>query len=134
MSKSFMLDKGLTKAGETHKEVELKELNIDLISKATREAEELRQVGGEYTLVVSPSKLEMELIRLQIAKLGDLAMPLSQEEFGLLSRTDLMILQAETRKADAAAFMKISARGRNHQGTAGNSPVDPGVPENRTDL
>lgn len=115
----FTLEKGITVGEITHKDVELCELTIGEILKAEQYAEELRVIDGNPVVITSPSKLGLEMLRLQIKKLGDLDMPLSSEEFSMLSRTDLMLLQSEARKLETAAYVKVSSRGRDNQGAAG---------------
>lgn len=118
MKTAFKLDKGIKIGEVTHKDVELAELTIGEVLKAEQFAEEYRIIDNAPVVISSPSKLGMEMLRLQIKKLGDLSMPLSYEEFSLLSRTDLMIIQQEARKLDKLAYLKVSERGRDKQGAS----------------
>lgn len=95
----FTLEDGLKVGDQIHKEVELRELTAGDMLDAEAEVEELvMTVNGTVTYKTSPVKLSHELLRRSIAKLGNLPMPLSQAEFRLLTRTDLIILQTNARK------------------------------------
>lgn len=115
----FELPDGL-KIGETiYKEGELKELTIGDVLEAETEAEELRYIGNdEVRLVRSPAKLGLGLLRRQVASLGTLEMPLTDESFQALSRKDLKALQNAADKLDAASYAKVVKRGRNNEGTS----------------
>lgn len=119
----FTLEDGLKVGDQIHKEVELRELTAGDMLDAEAEIEELVLTeNGTVTYKTSPVKLSHELLRRSIAKLGSLPMPLSQAEFRLLTRTDLIILQTNARKIDQAMVEKISERGRRNQAASGDLP------------
>ena len=120
----FTLEDGLKVGDQIHKEVELRELTAGDMLDAEAEVEELvMTVNGTVTYKTSPVKLSHELLCRSIAKLGNLPMPLSQAEFRLLTRTDLIILQTNARKIDQAMVEKISERGRRNQAASGDLPA-----------
>lgn len=119
----FNLENGLKVGDKIHKEVELRELTAGDMLDAEAEIEELVITEtGAVTYKTSPTKLAHEILRRSIAKLGDLPMPLSEAEYRLLSRTDLIILQTQARKIDKAMVEKISARGRDNQAASADLP------------
>lgn len=126
----FELIDGITVDGNVHKTVEMNELTLGEISEAGQAAEECRIVDGSVYVVKSQVRLEMELLRRQIKSLGALPMPLSPALFDLLSRADLIILQAEAEKLDKAMYKKVLNWGRNKPESSGNiSTPEPGAEE-----
>ena len=120
----FDLENGLKVGEQIHKEVELRELTAgDMLDAEAAIEEMVITEEGDVAYKTSPTKLAHELLRRGIAKLGDLPMPLSEAEYRLLSRTDLILLQQQARKIDKAMFEKISARGRRHQAAAADLPT-----------
>lgn len=116
---NFELPNGLKVDNEIHNKGKLKELTIGDVLEAETEAEELRYVGNdEVRLVRSPAKLGLGLLRRQIASLGSLPMPLSDEAFQTMTRQDLAALQKAADELDAASYKKVIDRGRNREGTS----------------
>lgn len=106
----ILLENGLKVGDKIHKDCELKELNAREVYEINADAEEIRIIGKDTIIIQSPSKVAMATLRKQIAKLGDLTMPLSEEEFGSLSNTDLEIIQEASKQLNKALREKVSKR------------------------
>lgn len=120
----FKLANGLKVGDVIHKDGELKELNIGEIFQVESESEELRFIGDEAVLVRSPAKFGLGSLRRQINKLGNLEMPLSDELFEALTKTDMLILQKAAEELDKLAYKQVLKRGRTHPGNPELLPTD----------
>lgn len=104
------LENGLKVGDKIHKELELKELNAREVYEVNADSEEIRIIGKESIIIQSPSKVAFTTMRKQIAKLGDLKMPLSEEEFDNLSNTDLEIIQEASKQLNNVMREKVLSR------------------------
>ena len=110
------LTHGLRVGDGVLREAELRELTAGDILDAQDAAEKLVQGAGGPQLVASPTRLGVELLRRQIARIGDVAGPISLGEIRKLHPDDLELLQRAAAQLDAVAAAEagrsLSDRGR----------------------
>jgi|SRR5690554_7801206 len=110
------------KVGEAlHKDVVLREATAGDVLDAQAESERLMMVpsandGFEPMLVVSPSRVGVEVLRRQIVSVGDLSGPLDLKMLRRLDPEDLNLLLAKSEQLDGAAVGQtqdgVTQRGR----------------------
>ncbi|WP_413207971.1 phage tail assembly protein [Rhodospirillum sp. A1_3_36] len=108
------LTDGLTVGDVTHTEVELRKLSAGDILDATEAAERAVATPAGWVLLVSDARAGVEILRRQIARIGDHKGPLSLAEFRKLSEADLGIIRNAATHLDAAQVdaEALAARGR----------------------
>lgn len=86
----------LEKDGDTtyQKQVEFKSLTAGEIFTAQDRAEEVRKTNDGYELIVSPTKLSREIVRLSVRRVGDLP-GLSLAVMSKMTSRDLELLYAK---------------------------------------
>lgn len=99
---------GLTIGDETHYKVVLREATAGDVLDAQEEAERLvfaptGDGGVEPVLVASPSRVGIEVLRRQIASIGDISGPLDLKLMRRLDPEDLNLLLVKTNQLDGAA-------------------------------
>ena len=94
-------------ADKAHKLAKLRQLGARDIMDARLAAERVVTIptkkGPVPQMVVSPAALDYELLRRNIAQLGDLPGPLTLEQLGMLTEADLRKLEDAAGELDAAA-------------------------------
>lgn len=112
---------GLTIGGELYHQVVLREATAGDVLDAQEAAERLvysptGDGGVEPVLVASPSRVGVEVLRRQIASVGDISGPLELELLRRLDPEDLNLLLAKSDQLDGAAVDQVrdgaSQRGR----------------------
>ena len=113
---TFDLTHGFTVHGEsgpvTHHEVALRELTSADIIDAQLEAEKVVVQGNKAVAYTSDVLLGLELMRRQVASIGDFQGPLSLKDLRRLHPDDLGALQAKTDELDKLLAEELSRRGR----------------------
>ena len=99
-------------AGKAHKLAKLRQLSAKEIMEARADAERVVTIptskGPVPQMVLSPAALDYELLRRNIAQLGDLPGPLTLEQLGRLTEADLRKLEDAAGELDAAAANSAS--------------------------
>lgn len=124
------------KIGETEcKDVVLREASAGDVLDAQEAAERLMMVpnsdgGFEPMLVVSPSRVGVEVLRRQIVSIGDLSGPLDLKLMHRLHPEDLNRLLAKSEQLDGAAVAQTqegaTQRGRGDSDRPASNEVDVG--------
>lgn len=110
--KATLLD-GLTIGEKKHTAAELREYTAGDLIDAVDAGEKLVPMPDGPALVVSPSRVDLELLCRQIVRIGEHKGPLSLSELRRLSGRDLAALQSVAKQLDAGASISASAqRGR----------------------
>ena len=110
---------GITIGDDCHREVALRELTAADIFAAQEAAERLvfspdNDGRMQPALVVSDSKFGVELLRRQVARIGEIS-KITTDVLGRLSTHDLALLQEEAATLEAAgsrAIQEMAERGR----------------------
>lgn len=111
----FDLKHGLKVGEDVLKEVTLREVNAGDIIKATEESEKLvfAQVAKDKTepmLVTSPALMGINILRRQIASIGNLSGPVELSLFEKLSGDDLDLLQTKAEELETAALAETASQ------------------------
>ncbi|HBS16948.1 MAG TPA: hypothetical protein DD835_03720 [Halomonas sp.] len=124
------------KIGETVcKDAKLREATAGDVLEAQEAAEKLMMVpnaegGFEPMLVVSPSRVGVEVLRRQIASIGDISGPLDLKLMHRLHPEDLNLLLAKSEQLDGAAVAQTqegtTQRGRGDSDRPASDQVDVG--------
>lgn len=111
----FELKHGLTVGkgadAETHYEVELRELKTADVIDSQLAAEKVVVVAGKAVAYTSDVIMGLELLRRQIARIGDVKGPLDMKFLRLLHPDDLALLNDKADELDSA-LSGVAARGR----------------------
>lgn len=121
-----VLADSLTVGGIAYTEATLRDLTARDLLDAQEASERVTVSGGTVTLVSSPARMGIELLRRQIARLTDGSAvyhgPLSREELGRLSIPDLKTVQQAADALDVITALRAGeaaeGRGRNTGGDA----------------
>lgn len=110
----FDLKHGLTVGEDLLKEVTLREVNAGDIIKATEESEKLvfAQIAKDKTepmLVTSPALMGINILRRQIASIGNLSGPVDLSLLEKLSGDDLDLLQTKAEELETAALTESAS-------------------------
>jgi len=114
---TFELEKGISHGDVHHKTCAIKTGSIGDLKNAISNTSQVSLVPAGFDdkhqpvfdaqLLSSPQLFALETLRLRIAKLGDLTMPLEIEQFDKLSETDLEILQRHADIQDGKAMLEV---------------------------
>lgn len=118
---TFRLQDGFKIAGAIHYEVELREPTAEDSLAATEAAERPVATPAGWQLMVSPSRLGLEIALRQVVRIDDYAGPLTRAELKGLSARDLNSLLQEAGALEgiaAQAGTEAARRGRGDQGAA----------------
>lgn len=115
----FDLRDGLTIGEATEKAMVLREATAADLIEATEESEKLVTVGGEPTLVASPTLVGMNTLRRQVVTVGNHKGPLLLSELKKFSSVDLGLTQEKALELEQAALKEFSGRGRLDAGAEG---------------
>lgn len=108
------------KVGDTvHTLAILQEPTVGDIMDAQTESERVVATPDGHELLASPTLVGMNVLRRQIAKIGDHAGPLSLNELRVLSPRDLRRLEQGAGELDTAALKEVAARGRSEPPSSG---------------
>lgn len=99
--------------------VALRDLTARDVLEASEAAEKPVMTADGWTMIISPTRLGAELLRRQIAHIGDIQGPLTMRQLQSLSDVDLQILQGGSEMLDEAVARAVSSRGRSDPAGAG---------------
>ncbi|MCE8027545.1 hypothetical protein HOP54_02425 [Halomonas daqingensis] len=126
---------GLTIGETLHREVVLREATAGDVLDAQAESERLMMVpnhdgGFEPMLVVSPSRVGIEVLRRQIVSVGDISGPIELAVLKRLNPEDLNLLLAKSEQLDGAAVSQTqdgaTQRGRDDSDRSAADKADVG--------
>lgn len=86
----------------THKECEIKKVTTALLFEAREAAERPVSTPDGYQLIISPTRLRIEIIRRRIKRIGDINGPLDERELKSLSDDDMEIIATKAEEMDEA--------------------------------
>ena len=98
-----------------HKQVKIRSLTAGDLEDCALLAERVLNLNGEVVIAVSPTRMNNEIIKRQILKVGQIDGPLQDIFFRKLSAIDLELIQNEVNKLDVAGRAAVEAalnRGR----------------------
>jgi len=106
------LSKGLKLGEQTQTLAVLRELTAGDIIAASEAAEKLVQTVDGPMFVQSPARMGIELLALQVERVGDIPAPISVNMLSMLCEEDLALLQDKADELDDAVAEAVSDRGR----------------------
>lgn len=94
----------------THKECVLGKVTTAMMLEAREAAERPVATPDGYQLVISPTRLRIELIRRRIKNIGDIQGPISEKELKSLSDDDMEIIGEKMEAMDDAEGVPTDPR------------------------
>lgn len=94
----------------THTEIEVKKITTALLFEAREAAEKPVRTPEGYDLIISPTRLELEIIRRRIKRIGDIQGPIQEKEFKSLSEADINLIAEKVNELDDAEGMDTAGR------------------------
>ena len=99
-------------------DVTLRELSVGDLLDAQEEAEKVVNTPEGYTLVVSPTRVGVQLLRRQIASVGCINGPLSLADIFRLNAADMALINTQVGALEQAALKELAERGRSNTAPA----------------
>ncbi|MFL1552501.1 hypothetical protein ACI77I_26030 [Pseudomonas sp. D47] len=99
-------------------DVTLRELNVGDLLAAQEEAEKVVATPDGYSLVISPTRVGIHMIRRQVASVGCIKGPLSIGDINRLHADDLGLLNSKAGALEQAALKELESRGRSNTAPA----------------
>ncbi|EAR7071120.1 hypothetical protein J8N54_001645 [Salmonella enterica] len=101
---------GLDKDAVIHKECEISKITTFMLTDARLAAERLVPTPTGYELLVSPTRVDIELLSRRIKRIGDINGPISERELKSLSEDDMVIIAKMAEQLDNAEEIPTDPR------------------------
>lgn len=94
----------------THKECEIGKVTTALLFEAREAAERPVATNEGHKLLISPTRLHIELLRRRIKRIGDINGPVTEKELKSLSDDDMEIIATKAEELDEAEDVPTDPR------------------------
>lgn len=106
----FEIKDGLKVGETTFYDVTIGKVTTHILQQAKEAAEKVIPTPTGYELVVSPTRLENEMLRRRILKVGNINGPLQPKELSAITDGDMDIILKHMQELDAAEDMDSTGR------------------------